>query len=99
MIKRNQTNIKQQLLRKNSDESTFQYPPFEIEECYSIVDCDSRDQSYFYIGNEPHTNPCTIELTEKQSEKTMQNNKSENSFPQKTPLNDYHYQRIDNDNH
>ena len=28
MIKKNQANARQQLLRKNSDDSTLQYPPF-----------------------------------------------------------------------
>lgn len=51
MIKRNQPNTKQKLLRKNSGESTLEYPPFEIEECYSVVDYDNRDQSYYCLEN------------------------------------------------
>lgn len=66
MIKRNNPSTKQRLLKKNSDDGTLQYPQFEIEECYSVVDYDSRDHSYYYLENEQTLNPVFVELTEKQ---------------------------------
>jgi hypothetical protein len=60
MIKKNQNNTRQQLLRKNSDESITQYPPFEIEECYSAVDYNERDHSYYCLDSEAIPNPYFI---------------------------------------
>lgn len=66
MIKKNSANTRQQLLRKNSDESIQQYPPFEVEDCYSVVDFDDKDHSYCCLGPEQASNPYFIELTERQ---------------------------------